>query len=162
MPHWSREGHCSQPRHTREPEQDLQPHGCTRHVGTRKHCWGLLRLQVPYEQLSHQCQQTNPSGTKGLLWARLWKGHCLPHLIFILSCLAFTSSFPAATPTNVCFCGLNDPSECACALSPQLSHPDLVEGLVLINVDPCAKGWIDWAASKVRFSFLYIYSLHSA
>lgn len=28
-----------------------------------------------------------------------------------------------------------------------------MEGLVLINVDPCAKGWIDWAASKVRFCF---------
>ncbi|KAM4033630.1 protein NDRG3 isoform 1-T2 [Anomaloglossus baeobatrachus] len=29
-----------------------------------------------------------------------------------------------------------------------LDHPDSVEGLVLINIDSCAKGWIDWAASK--------------
>ena len=25
----------------------------------------------------------------------------------------------------------------------------MVEGLVLINVNPCAEGWMDWAASKV-------------
>ncbi|XP_026570110.1 protein NDRG4 isoform X3 [Pseudonaja textilis] len=30
-----------------------------------------------------------------------------------------------------------------------LIFPDLVEGLVLINVDPNAKGWIDWAAGKL-------------
>uniref|UniRef100_A0A8C7YV71 Ndrg family member 3a n=1 Tax=Oryzias sinensis TaxID=183150 RepID=A0A8C7YV71_9TELE len=30
-----------------------------------------------------------------------------------------------------------------------LNNPALVEGLVLIDVDPCAEGWIDWAASKL-------------
>lgn len=34
-------------------------------------------------------------------------------------------------------------------LSRQLIFPDLVEGLVLINIDPNGKGWIDWAATKV-------------
>lgn len=35
------------------------------------------------------------------------------------------------------------------SLSRQLIFPDLVEGLVLINIDPNGKGWIDWAATKV-------------
>lgn len=42
---------------------------------------------------------------------------------------------------------------CWCHLTSypsQLNNPALVEGLVLIDVDPCAEGWIDWAASKVR------------
>lgn len=33
--------------------------------------------------------------------------------------------------------------------SVQLIFPDLVEGLVLLNIDPNGKGWIDWAATKV-------------
>ncbi|KAM4737091.1 protein NDRG3-like isoform 2-T2 [Anableps anableps] len=30
-----------------------------------------------------------------------------------------------------------------------LKEPTLVEGLILINMDPCAKGWVGWAASKL-------------
>uniref|UniRef100_A0A3Q0QNX8 NDRG family member 2 n=1 Tax=Amphilophus citrinellus TaxID=61819 RepID=A0A3Q0QNX8_AMPCI len=32
-----------------------------------------------------------------------------------------------------------------------LANPDAVEGLVLINIDTNARGWIDWAAQKVSF-----------
>ena len=30
-----------------------------------------------------------------------------------------------------------------------MTHPDSVEGLVLINMDPETRGWMDWAAQKV-------------
>lgn len=39
----------------------------------------------------------------------------------------------------------------------------MVEGLVLININPCAEGWMDWAAHKVsptnhiNKSYIYIY-----
>lgn len=36
-----------------------------------------------------------------------------------------------------------------CFSLSQLINPDMVEGLVLLNIDPNGKGWIDWAASKV-------------
>lgn len=38
---------------------------------------------------------------------------------------------------------------CFYDLCSQLIFPDLVEGLVLLNIDPNGKGWIDWAATKV-------------
>lgn len=36
----------------------------------------------------------------------------------------------------------------------QLNEPEMVEGLVLINVNPCAEGWMDWAATKVNIFML--------
>lgn len=41
--------------------------------------------------------------------------------------------------------------------STQLANPDLVEGLVLINIDTNARGWIDWAAQKVRFPLSFFF-----
>lgn len=41
--------------------------------------------------------------------------------------------------------------------SLQLANPDSVEGLVLVNIDTNARGWIDWAAQKVRFYFFFFF-----
>uniref|UniRef100_A0A8C7ZUW1 N-myc downstream regulated 1a n=1 Tax=Oryzias sinensis TaxID=183150 RepID=A0A8C7ZUW1_9TELE len=38
-----------------------------------------------------------------------------------------------------------------------LNSPSMVEGLVLININPCAEGWMDWAAHKVNFSFFILF-----
>ncbi len=37
----------------------------------------------------------------------------------------------------------------------QLTNPESVEGLVLINIDTYARGWMDWAAHKVGLSAAY-------
>ncbi|CAJ1083980.1 protein NDRG1a [Xyrichtys novacula] len=31
-----------------------------------------------------------------------------------------------------------------------LDYPNMVEGLLLININPCAEGWMDWAAHKIH------------
>uniref|UniRef100_A0A3B4DGL2 N-myc downstream regulated 1a n=1 Tax=Pygocentrus nattereri TaxID=42514 RepID=A0A3B4DGL2_PYGNA len=33
--------------------------------------------------------------------------------------------------------------------SNTLDYPAMVEGIVLININPCAEGWMDWAAHKI-------------
>lgn len=30
----------------------------------------------------------------------------------------------------------------------------MVEGLLLININPCAEGWINWAAHKVKLPLI--------
>ncbi len=32
----------------------------------------------------------------------------------------------------------------------------MVEGLMLININPCAEGWMDWAAHKVSAKYFVI------
>lgn len=38
----------------------------------------------------------------------------------------------------------------------QLDYPTMVEGLLLININPCAEGWMDWAAHKVTHMMLIL------
>uniref|UniRef100_A0A8D3C802 Protein NDRG2 n=1 Tax=Scophthalmus maximus TaxID=52904 RepID=A0A8D3C802_SCOMX len=37
-----------------------------------------------------------------------------------------------------------------------LDYPTMVEGLLLININPCAEGWMDWAAHKVTHMMLIL------
>lgn len=48
------------------------------------------------------------------------------------------------------------PSSC------QLANPDSVEGLVLVNIDTNARGWIDWAAQKVVLFSSFLANLKSS
>ncbi|KAK7797364.1 hypothetical protein U0070_022115 [Myodes glareolus] len=46
-------------------------------------------------------------------------------------------------------CHVDAPGQQDGAPSFPLNNPEMVEGLVLMNVNPCAEGWMDWAASKI-------------
>lgn len=43
----------------------------------------------------------------------------------------------------------------------KLKYPDMVEGLVLINMSAQAEGFMDWAAQKVQKLFFFLLDLHS-
>lgn len=36
----------------------------------------------------------------------------------------------------------------------QLDYPNMMEGLMLLNINPCAEGWMDWAAHKVTHALI--------
>ena len=36
----------------------------------------------------------------------------------------------------------------------QLDYPNMMEGLMLLNINPCAEGWMDWAAHKVTHTLI--------
>lgn len=75
---------------------------------------------------------------------RCWSWSLHPHQTGCKYCLARTHACTnARTHAQPQF------SQLVCLSVMQLNEPSLVEGLVLINIDPCAKGWMEWAAWKV-------------
>lgn len=46
----------------------------------------------------------------------------------------------------------------SCIYLQKLKHPDMVEGLVLINMSTQAEGFMDWAAQKVFLSATFAFS----
>lgn len=69
--------------------------------------------------------------------------------VSLLLCHTVSDTFLQAFVILICALMISGCFSQSLSVLLQLIFPDLVEGLVLINIDPNGKGWIDWAATKV-------------
>lgn len=114
-------------------------------------------IQLPLEKSQYtillaSVRQSVGSLCIGLTWVSIYLLYGALHSVYQCSLLFSISTIEVSTYNLPLFFSLSF------ILSPpssQMAHPDSVEGLVLINIDPQARGWMDWAAQKVTVSSIF-------